>query len=542
MDTNKKTESVERHAGAAGNEGELLQILEPDEWKMMPMPYLDHDKRMSTWDEVRLGYDDAEVIAEAQRCLLCTHPTCIDGCPNNNPIPTYIGLVQEGRYLEAAVSDYEKNSLAACTGRVCAWETQCEGHCVLNARGEGVRIGAIERFISDYALRHKEEFDALRNRRAEERAKHGASTYGDPAVSPFAAAVEAYGNVPVPSYEPSDPLPDDRPLPGRRIAVIGAGPAGLSCADYLSRRGAVIVVYEAQKYAGGLLADGIPDYVLPQWVVDEEVDRLRRQGVVFQFDTAIGKDVQLDDLRAQFDAVFIGIGAGKARKAGVPGEDADGVMTGQEFLWQARAGLSLNIGVELPKIGDRVLVIGAGDTAMDCARTSVRLGATDVEVVYRRTRAESPSRPIEIEHTMDEGVKFDYLVNPVEFLTDAQGHIRAARLVRMQLGAPDSSGRPKPEPIPGSEFDKPCDNVIAAVGYSASGDLFGHPEILNRNGTIRTHGEGGETDIPGLFAGGDIVRGAMTVVHAVRDGRQAADAIGNYLMGQVAAEPERKLA
>lgn len=529
-------------AVARSDEAEVLHILEPDEWKMTPMRYLDEKKRLTTWDEVRVGFDEEELLNEAERCILCPHPTCISGCPNNNPIPTYIGLVQEGRILEAAVADYEKNSLGACTGRVCAWENQCEGHCVLNARGEGVRIGAIERYIADYALRHKDEFDALRAKRAEERRQRGNSPYGDPAVSGYAAAVAAYGHKEVPSYEPSDPLPDNSDLTGFRVAVVGAGPAGLACADYLTRRGCAVDIFEAQKYAGGLLSDGIPDYVLPQGIVNEEVDRIERQGAHIHYGKSLGRDIQADELLKEFDAVFLAFGAVKARTAGCPGEDAKGVVTGQQFLWQARIAVSHGLDVPLPEVGNVVLIIGAGDTAMDCARTSVRLGAKDVQIVYRRTRAESPSRDIEIEHAMDEGVHFDYLVNPVEFIKDESGHVCAARLVKMQLGAPDASGRRSPEPIPGSEFEKPCDNVIMAVGYSAGGELAGHPEIVNRNGTIRTKNPGGETDIPGLFAGGDIVRGAMTVVHAVRDGRLAADAIGRYLRGAATGEVEQSQA
>jgi len=441
------------------------------------------------------------------------------------------------------VADYEKNSLAACTGRVCAWERQCEGHCVLNARGEGVRIGAIERYIADYALHHRAEFEALRARRAAERAaRGGVSPYTDPAISPYAAVVRAYGGDVPPEYRAPYSVPDTTPLRGFTVAVVGAGPAGLACADFLSRRGCAVTVFEALPYAGGLLADGIPEFVLPEGTVDREVDRLRSQGVVFTFETALGRDVTLDELRAAYDAVFLGIGAVKARRAGVPGDDAEGVWVAQEFLRRAKVALSHEgvRGFTPPTVGQRVLVIGAGDTAMDAARTSIRLGAKEVLIVYRRTRAESPSRPGEIEHTLTEGARFEYLVNPVEYLKDERGHVRAARLIRMRLGAPDASGRRSPEPIPGSEFEEPCDTVIEAVGYSVNGAVVGHPEILNKNGTIRVHGPGGETDLEGVFAGGDAVRGAMTVVHAIRDGRDAADAIGRYLLAKAArreAEP-----
>jgi glutamate synthase (NADPH/NADH) small chain len=508
-----------------------------DEWKMTPWRVLSRGERTASFDEVIQGFDELTVRAEAERCLLCKHPTCVSGCPNNNPIPTYIGFVQEGRILDAAASDYEKNSLGACTGRVCAWENQCEGHCVLNARGEGVRIGAIERYIADYALARREEFEGLLARRARERAARGRSAYTDPDVSSFAAAVAAYSNVPPASYVAPFPQPDDDPLPGYCVAVVGAGPAGLACADFLSRRGAAVVVFEAQKYAGGLLTDGIPEFVLPEGTVDREVARLQDQGVVFCFETALGRDVQLEDLRREFDAVFLGIGAIKARRLGIPGEDAIGVGTAQAYLQAAKVAMTCEdgLGFQVPTVGRRVLVIGAGDTAMDAARTSLRLGAKDVYIVYRRSAAESPSRKGEVEHATIEGTHFEYLVNPVEFLKDEHGHVRAARLVRMRLGAPDASGRRSPEPIPGSEYEQECDQVFIAAGYTADGSVIGRPDLLTRSGTVKIKNEGGETDLEGVFAGGDIVRGAMTVVHAIRDGRLAADAIGRYLLARVPA-------
>ncbi len=530
----------------AGAEAPGLRTVRFDEWKMTPWHVLPQGQRLTTFDEVVQGFDEQDVLNEAERCILCKHPTCVSGCPNNNPIPTYIAFVQEGRILDAAVADYEKNSLAACTGRVCAWEKQCEGHCVLNARGEGVRVGAIERYIADYALRHRAEFEALIAKRAAERAARGASAYTDPNVSPFAAVVKAYGDPTPPEYAGAFGIPADSSLAGYAVAVVGAGPAGLSCADFLSRRGCAVTIFEAQKYAGGLLADGIPEFVLPEGTVDFEVERLRSQGVVFTFETALGRDIAIEDLRRAFDAVFLGFGAMKARRTGVPGEDAKGVWVAQQFLQYAKVAMSHQgvDGFTVPTIGRRVLVIGAGDTAMDAARTSIRLGAEEVHIVYRRTRSESPSRDCEIEHTMTEGVKFEYLVNPVAYLQDESGHVRAARLVRMHLGEPDASGRRSPEPMPGSEFDMPCDTVIMAVGYAVGGEVAAHPELLNRNGTIRTStGVGGPTEIEGVFAGGDVVRGAMTVVHAIRDGRDAADMIGAYLQARRPAAAEvRELA
>ncbi len=544
--TPQANEGTESGARPAGSEVPRVAVPFFDPWKMTPWHVLNREQRLETFDEVIQGFDEDDVVNEAERCLLCKHPTCVSGCPNNNPIPTYIALVQEGRFLDAAAADYEKNALAACTGRVCAWEHQCEGSCVLNARGEGVRIGAIERYIADYALSRRAEFEALLARRAAERAAQGFSSYTRGALSPFAAAIGAYGGAGPTEYTPGfGGVPDDTRLEGHTVAVVGAGPAGLACADFLSRRGCAVTIFEAQRYAGGLLADGIPEFVLPEGTVDAEVARLKDQGVVFTFETALGRDITLEELRSAYDAVFLGFGAVKARRTGIPGEDADGIWVAQEFLQLAKVALSHSerTGFAVPTLGERVLVIGAGDTAMDAARTSVRLGAREVQIVYRRTRAESPSRVGEIEHTLTEGVKFEYLVNPVEYLKDEHGHVRAARLVRMRLGEPDASGRRSPEPVPGSEFDEPCDTVIMAVGYSVGGEVAGHPELLTRNGSVRTRGEGGETDLDGVFAGGDLVRGAMTVVHAIRDGRLASDAIGRYLLSRrTVAEPLAALA
>ncbi len=524
-----------------------------DQWSMTAVHHLPVEARKG-FDEVAQGYlTDDEVRAEAARCILCKHPTCISGCPNNNPIPTWLALVVEGKILDAAVCDYEKDSLAACTGRVCNWEEQCEGWCVLNAEGEGVRIGAVERYIADYAFRHREEFDQLRAQRAREEKQQGYSSYTQPELSTYAAAVDAYAaQVPgytdhrqasrlasaaiVPGYEPADGPPEDTALDDLRVAVVGAGPAGLACADMLSRRGANVTIYEAMSYPGGLLADGIPEFVLPQHMVDQEVDRIAKQGVTFRYHQALGKNVHLDDLRSAYAVVFVGVGAEVARRLDVPGEDAEGIMTAQSFLRQAKRALAGDPG-EVPKVGRHVLVIGAGNTSMDAARTSIRLGAEDVRIVYRRTRAESTSRDIEIELATEEGVRFDYLATPVAFLQDDSKHVRAARLVNMRLVQPEHGGRPRPEPIPGSEHEIACDMVLLAVGYSVHGADLGHPELLRPDGTVRTHGESGATDLPGVFVGGDVVRGAYTVVHAIRDGRLAADAIGEYWIQQRRVNP-----
>lgn len=503
--------------------------MQAQQWHITPERSLPPAQCATSFAEVALGYSEAEVLAEADRCLQCLHPLCIDGCPNTNPIPTFIGLVQEGRYADAAAVDYLQNALPTCTGRVCAWERQCEGRCVLNARGEGIRVGAIERFIADYAHQHPEDFEAARARLA------AAPGQALPPDSPYAETVTAYLPRPIPDLPPAAAAP--HALAGRSVAVVGAGPAGLSCADFLSRQGAAVHIFEAQAQPGGLLADGIPEFVLPAAAVAAEVGRLTRQGVRFQFDTALGTDIEIEELLQRFDAVFVGIGASKARGLDIPGEDARGVYSAQAFLHHAKRALDPASGDAAPEIGGRVLVFGAGNTAMDAARTAVRLGAADVRIVYRRTEAESPSRRVEIGHALAEGVHFDYLVNPVAFLQDGAGRLTAARLIRMRLGAPDASGRRRPEPVPGSEFEMPCDTAVLAVGYSVSGRDLGHPEAVARDGSLRVSGEGGATALPGVFAGGDAARGPATVVEAVADGRRAATAIAAYLAAQEVRSP-----
>jgi glutamate synthase (NADPH/NADH) small chain len=446
-----------------------------DRWTRTPMAELPHDLRLHSFDEVALGYDPDAVIAEAQRCLNCLHPLCVDGCPNGNPIPEFIAAVQEGRVLDAARIDYANNPLPSCTGRVCAWERQCEGACVLNVRGEGVRIGAIERYIADAAL--------------------------------------TAGLALLPSEDTQG-----------RVAVVGGGPAGLACADFLSRRGVAVAVLDAGDAPGGLLADGIPGFVLPADRVQAEVARLARQGVAFRPRTRLGVDVSLRRLREEFDAVFLAVGAATARGLGVPGEEAAGVVSAQRFLHESK------VTGGFPGVScARVVVIGAGNTAMDAARTAVRLGAASVRVLYRRGEAESPSRPVEIAHARTEGVGFEYLVNPVAFLADAAGRLSAVRLQRMRLGAPDRGGRPRPEPVPGSEWDEPCDLAILAVGYAVDGTPLLTPEAVGPDGRITADLADGHTPVEGLFAGGDAVRGPATVVEAVRDGRVAAEAILRWL-------------
>lgn len=453
---------------------------------------------METFDEVAVGYGAAAAVSEAERCLDCLYPLCVDGCPNGNPIPDFIRLVQDGRFLDAAAVDFAHNPLAACTGRVCAWERQCEGACVLNVCGEGVRIGLIERYIGDVALAERQRLDEL----------HAPARGGGRAA-----------------------------VTGARVAVVGAGPSGLSCAAFLVRAAARVTVFEASRRAGGLLGDGIPEFVLPWRIVADQVGLLERAGVEFRYGETLGGDVTLESLRRRFDAVYVAIGAGRAHTLGVPGEDVEGVWTAQAFLRRVKLSFGAGgaAGAERALGGRRVLVVGAGNTAMDAARTARRLGASEVRVIYRRTAQESPSRAIEVAHARAEGVGFEYLLNPVAFVADGSGRVRAARLVRMRLGSPDATGRPRPEEIPGSEFELPCDAVILAVGYAVDADAIGVKEAVDGRGRLRAAPQDGRTPLPGVFAGGDAARGPATVVEAVRDGRVAAAAILAWLADRMAA-------
>ena len=455
------------------------------------MPSMAAGERTNTFDEVALGYSYQLAKEEAERCLQCKHPACEEGCPNHNPIRDFIRLVREDRILEAAELDLLQNAIPSCTGRVCAWEKQCEGACPMTIKGDNIKIGAIERFISDHALAHMDELHLERW---------------------------------------------PRPSRAQKVAVVGAGPAGMAVGHFLSRDGYDVTIFDSWIMPGGVMAYGIPEYVLPNEVILREANRLTRQGVKFEMGVTVGKDITLADLKKQgYEAIFIGIGANKATMSAVPGEDLKGVITAKDFLMRVAADV-MNQYPSRQKpdtidVGQRVIVVGAGNTAMDAARSAIRLGAREVKIVYRRTESESPSRPIEIHHAKDEGVEFEYLVNPVRFVGDETGRVTHVELQRMRLGAPDKSGRPRPEPIPGSEFLMPIDTAILAIGYSPERDLTDKVEglQLDKWGSVVVNPETGATSIEGMFAGGDVVTGANTVVHAVAAGRKSAGAIRRYL-------------
>lgn len=453
-----------------------------------PMPEQPPQERIKNFDEVALGYSPEDAFAEARRCLQCKRPQCVAGCPVQVKIPEFIALIAEGRFEEAARKIKETNSFPAICGRVCPQETQCELKCVLGRRGEPVAIGHLERFAADWER-----------------------TYGEVLV------------------------PDPPPPSGFSVAVVGSGPGGLAAAADLVRWGHEVIIYELFHAAGGVLRYGIPNFRLPREVLDAELDYLKHLGVKFRLDFVVGRTATVDELLREHDAVFLATGAGLPRFLGVPGENLVGVYSANEFLTR----VNLMHADRFPEYhtpvycGNEVIVVGGGNVAMDAARTALRLGADKVTVLYRRTRAEMPARHEEIVHAEEEGVRFTFLATPVEFLGNDEGWVRGARCLRMELGEPDDSGRRRPIPIEGSEFELPCDTVIVAIGSRA------HPLVPDTTPDLKTNSHGyividetGATSKKGVFAGGDIVTGSATVIAAMGAGRLAAASIHKYLTGQ----------
>ena len=455
--------------------------------KKVPMPEQDAKKRAHNFNEVALGYDAKQAVEEAEKCMQCRNPKCISGCPVEVPIKDFVNLVKEGKFMEAAAKIKETNSLPAVCGRVCPQETQCEASCIYGIRNEPIAIGRLERFVADYAREHGE------------------------------------------------PLPELPPKIGKKIAVVGAGPAGLTCAGDLINMGYDVTIYEAFHKPGGVLAYGIPEFRLPKAIVMAEVEFLEKLGVEVKLNHVIGKIRTIEELMKEddYDAVFIGSGAGAPNFMRISGMNLINVYSANEFLTR----VNLMKAYEFPaydtpvKIGKRVAVIGGGNVAMDAARTSLRLGAEEVIIVYRRAREQLPARLEEVHHAEEEGVKFNFLVNPIEVLGDEKGLVSGMRCIRMELGEPDASGRQRPMPIEGSEFDFDVDMVIVAIGNSPNPII---PETtpgltISKWGTIEINEETGMTHVPGVFAGGDIVTGAATVISAMGAGKRAARGIHNYL-------------
>ena len=449
------------------------------------MPEQKPELRSRCFQEVNQGLALEAARMEAERCLRCKDRKCVQGCPVGVDIPGFLGALADGDLYKAADILYAANVLPGITGRVCPQETQCESVCIRGKKGSPVAVGYLERFVADWARENRPD-----------------------------------------QYVPPPPT-------GKRVAVVGAGPAGLTCAGELAKKGHHVTVFEALHTPGGVLVYGIPEFRLPKKIVAVEVDKLRKLGVEIVCDVIIGRTYTIRELMDQegFHAVFIANGAGLPVFQGIPGENLKGVYSANEYLTRVNLMGAYRDDSETPVIrSTQVAVVGGGNVAMDSVRTARRLGADPATLVYRRSRAEMPARVEEVKHAEEEGVKFELLVNPVEILGDDKGWVRAVRCQRMELGEPDASGRRRPVPIKGSEFDIACEVFIEAIGTKANPLLTqSTPELkLNKWGNIEIDANN-MTSIPGVFAGGDIVRGAATVILAMGDGKNSAAAIDKYL-------------
>ena len=452
----------------------------------VPVREQDPKVRAHNFEEVSYGYNKEEAMLEATRCLHCKKPMCVTGCPVNIQIPEFIEHVVSGDIDAAAAVIARDSSLPAVCGRVCPQETQCEGKCILGVKGESVAIGKLERFVADY--------------------EH--------------AKTEAVA-------------PEIAPSNGHKVAVIGSGPAGLACASDLAKWGYEVHIFEALHKAGGVLAYGIPEFRLPKdKVLQKEIDAVVALGVTIETDVIIGRTTDIDALfdNEGYEAVFVGTGAGLPRFMGIPGENLSGVFSANEFLTRNNLMKAFRDDYMTPiHAGRRCCVVGGGNVAMDAARTALRLGA-DTTIVYRRSEAELPARQEEVHHAKEEGIHFELLTNPVEIIGDENGWVKGMKCIRMELGEPDASGRRSPVPVPGSEFVVECDTVIMSLGTSPNPLIAKTTpglERTRRGGLVAD--ESGATTRPGIFAGGDAVTGAATVILAMGAGRKAAQAIDEYI-------------
>ncbi|RLB09714.1 MAG: glutamate synthase (NADPH), homotetrameric [Deltaproteobacteria bacterium] len=452
-----------------------------------PMPEQPPEERRKNFNEVPLGYTPELAMKEASRCLQCKNPSCVKGCPVGVDIPSFIRLIKEGEFAKAIRKIWEKNSLPAICGRVCPQENQCEGSCVLGKKGKPVAIGNLERFAADWEREH-----------------------GTGELPPTAAST------------------------GKKVAVVGSGPSGLTVAGDLILKGHEVTVYEAFHKGGGVLIYGIPEFRLPKDIVASELNNLERLGVKFEYNIVVGRTITVDELfKMGYDAVFIGVGAGLPRFLGIPGENLVGVYSANEYLTRSnlmKAYLFPEYDTPIAK-GKNVVVIGAGNVAMDSARTALRMGAENVTIVYRRSREEMPARLAEIHHAEEEGIKFMLLTNPVRFLGDEHGRLRGMECIKMELGEPDESGRRRPIPMEGSNFELECDLAIISVGAGANPLLAKNtPGLkLNKRGYIMVDPKTNKTYKKGVWAGGDIVTGQATVIKAAGAGRIASNSIHDYL-------------
>lgn len=457
-----------------------------DMLKRVPIKEQDPKVRAANFDEVCLGYTKEEAMLEASRCLECKNPMCVMGCPVSVPIPEFISKVKDGDFDTAFKLISECNTLPAICGRVCPQETQCEGKCIRGIKGDSVAIGKLERFVADYAM------------------------------------------------EKGIRRPHKHEKNGKKVAIIGSGPSGLACAGDLLKYGYEVTIFEALHEAGGVLVYGIPEFRLPKEdVVKKEIAMLLHLGVKIETNTIIGKSVTIDELMEKegFDAVFIGSGAGLPRFMGIKGENANGVFSANEYLTRSNLMKAFKNDSDTPIMrAKKVAVVGGGNVAMDAARTALRLGS-EVHIIYRRSEKELPARMEEVHHAKEEGVIFNMLTNPVEILTDDDGWVKGIRCVKMELTEPDNSGRRKPVAIQGSEFDIDVDMVIMSLGTSPNPLIASTTDGLDtdKRSCIIANEINGQTTKEGVFAGGDVVTGAATVILAMGAGRSAAVGIHDYL-------------
>lgn len=451
------------------------------------MSLQDSAKRVNNFEEVALGYTPEEAVREAERCLQCKKPACMKGCPVEVDIPDFIKLITEGKFAEAGVKIKEKNNLPAICGRVCPQEEQCEAKCVLGIKGEAVAIGRLERFAAEYAV-DIEDSNTVKGSKA-------------------------------------------------KVAVVGSGPSGLTAAADLAKLDYQVTIFEAFHKAGGVLSYGIPEFRLPKDIVKQEVENIKKLGVEIKVNKVIGKIKSVDELLDNgYEAVFVGTGAGLPRFLNIEGENLNGVYSANEFLTR----VNLMKSYKFPEyktpvyIGKKVAVVGAGNVAMDAARTALRLGAEESMIVYRRSREQMPARAEEIEHAEEEGIKLNLLNNPTKIIGDEAGDVMGMECVKMELGEVDESGRRRPIPIKGSEYVLDVDTVIIAIGQGPNPILLNDTKDLETNkwGTIAVDEDTGQTSKEGVFAGGDIVTGAATVIKAMGAGKKAAKAIDKYIQSK----------
>ena len=460
-----------------------------DIMKKVPVREQDAKERACNFEEVCLGYNADEAVAEAQRCLNCKNAHCVQGCPVSINIPGFVEKVKEGDFAAAYQVISESSALPAVCGRVCPQESQCEGKCIRGIKGEAVSIGKMERFVADWARENN--------------------------IRPVGAAEKK----------------------GKKVAVIGSGPAGLTCAGDLAKMGYDVTIFEALHEAGGVLVYGIPEFRLPKEdVVKKEIENVLSLGVKIETNVIVGKSVTIDELLNEegYSAVFIGSGAGLPKFMGIPGENANGVFSANEYLTRSNLMKAFQADSATPIMeSKKVAVVGGGNVAMDAARTALRLGA-EVHIVYRRSEEELPARVEEVHHAKQEGIIFDLLTNPVEILEDEKGWVKGMKCVRMELGEPDASGRRRPVEIPGSEFTLELDTVIMALGTSPNPLISSTTEGLetNKRKCIVASEENGQTSKAAVFAGGDAVTGAATVILAMGAGKAGAKGIDEYLSGK----------